>query len=68
MYVSYYNVHSLSFKRELSSARASRNHFFFPFFSLSPDFYELWCRLMSICLLTEVKRQWAMLVLGSVIV
>ena len=39
--------------------RASRDHFF-----LSLHFHELWCRVMSICLLTEVKRQWAMLVLG----
>ena len=25
---------------------------------LSPDFHELWCSMMSICLLTEVKLQW----------
>ena len=28
----------------------------------------LWHRVMTICLLTEVKRQWAMLVLGWVTV
>ena len=26
---------------------------------LSPDFHELWHSVMSICLITEVKRQWA---------
>ena len=36
----------------------SRDHFF-----LSPDFHELWHSMMSICLFTEVKRQWATLVL-----
>ena len=35
---------------------------------LSPDFHELWRSVMSICLLTEDKRQWATLVLGLVIV
>ena len=35
-------------------------------FCLSPDFHELWRSVMSACLLTEVKRQWAMLVLGWV--
>ena len=51
-------------------ARASRDHFFglFIYFFLSPDFHELWRSVMSICLLTEVKRQWAMLVLGWVTV
>ena len=29
---------------------------------LSPDFHELWRSVMSICLFTEVKQQWAMLV------
>ena len=38
----------------------------FFFFFLSPDFHELWRSVMSICLLTEVKQQWAMLVLGWV--
>ena len=37
-------------------------------FFLSPDFHQLWHSVMSICLLTEVKRQWAMLVLGWVTV
>ena len=35
---------------------------------LSSDFHELWDRVMTISLLTEVKRQWAMLVLGLVTV
>ena len=48
----------------LDRARASRNHFIFlVVFFLSPDFHELWCSVMSICLLTEVKWRWAMLVL-----
>ena len=34
-----------------SEARASRGHVFF----LSPDFYELWHSMMSLCLFTEVK-------------
>ena len=29
------------------------------FLFLSPDYHELWCRVMSICLFTEVKQQWA---------
>ena len=29
-------------------------------FFLSPDFHELWCSVMSTCLFTEVKQQWAM--------
>ena len=33
---------------------------------LASDFYELWHRVMPICLLTEVKWQWAMLVLAWV--
>ena len=41
--------------------------FFFYFFFLSTDFHELWRSVMSACLLTEVKQQWAMLVLGCVI-
>ena len=45
-----------------SEAHASRNLFF----CLSSDFHELWCSLMSTCLFTEVKRQWATLVLGWV--
>ena len=35
---------------------------------LASDFHELWHRAMAICLLTEAKQQWAMLVLGSVTV
>ena len=45
-----------------SKARASRGSLFF----LCPDFYELWQNGKSTCLLTEVKQQWAMLVLGWV--
>ena len=41
-----------------SEGRTSRDHFF-----LSPDFHGLWHTVMGICLLTEVKRQWATLVL-----
>ena len=48
-----------------SKARASRNHFY-SFIFLSTDFHELWCSVVSICLFTEVKRQWATLVLGWV--
>ena len=44
-----------------SEACASRDHSFRGFF-LSPDFHELWRSVISICLLTEVKRQWATLV------
>ena len=39
--------------------------FLFYFFFVS-DFHELWRSVMSACLLTEVKQQWAMLVLGWV--
>ena len=35
---------------------------------LASDFHELWHRVMTISLLTEVKWQWAMLVLGWVTV
>ena len=35
---------------------------------LSPKFHELWRSMMSICLFTEVKLQWATLVLGWVTV
>ena len=42
-------------------ARHSRDHFF-----LSPDFHELWPSMMSISLFTEVKQQWAMIVMGWV--
>ena len=34
---------------------------------LSLEFRELWHSVMSTCLFTEVKQQWAMLVLGWVI-
>ena len=44
-----------------SEARSSRITFF-----LSPDFHELWCSVISACLFTEGKRQWATLVLGLV--
>ena len=39
-----------------SKAHTSRDHFF----------HEWWCSMSRICLLTEVKQQWAMLVLGWV--
>ena len=44
-----------------SEALTSRNHIFS--FFLSPDFYELRRSVNSICLFTEVKQQWATLVL-----
>ena len=47
----------------LSSFEFLRTYKFVPYFFLFPDFHELWCSVMSICLLTEVKQQWAMLVL-----
>ena len=46
-------------------ARASTDHFFV---CVSLDFHQLWRSVMSICLLTEVKQQWVMLVLGWVTV
>ena len=49
------------------SALASRNPFPPPFFfHSSPDFHKLWHSVMCVCLFTEVKRQWATLVLGRV--
>ena len=42
----------------LDSAHTSRYHFL-----LSLDFYEFWSSVMSICLLTEVKQQFATFVL-----
>ena len=38
--------------------------FFVLYFVLSLDFHELWCSMISTCLITEVKQQWSMLVLG----
>ena len=35
-------------------AHTSKDHYF-----LSPDLQELWHSVMSTCLLTEVKQQWA---------
>ena len=35
-------------------------------FSVSPDFHQLWSSERSTCLFTEVKQQWATLVLGWV--
>ena len=48
-----------------SKACASRNLFFF-FSFFSPDFHEFRRSMMSICLYTEVKLQWATLLLGWV--
>ena len=39
---------------------------FFLFHFLSLDLHELWCSMMSTCLITEVKWQWATLVLAWV--
>ena len=51
---------------------AKRTHvllaFFHTYVLLASDFHELWHRVRSISLLTEVKQQWAMLVLGWVTV
>ena len=33
---------------------------------MSPDFHQLWHSMMSTCLITKVKQQWAMSVLGWV--
>ena len=56
----------------LLHAIAKRTHvllaFSHTYFLLTSDFHELWHRVMTISLLTEVKRQWAMLVLGWVTV
>ena len=46
------------------SERLALLDFFFPF--LSPVFHELWHSMMSTCLITEVRQQWATLVLGWV--
>ena len=35
---------------------------------LASDIHDLWHRVMTICLLTEVKQQWSMLILGWVTV
>ena len=35
-------------------------------FFASPDFHEFWRSVMSTHLITEVKHQWALLVLGWV--
>ena len=40
--------------------------FFFYLFILALDFHELWCRVITTCLINEVKQQWATLVLGWV--
>ena len=50
---------------------AKRAHvilFFSHTYVLASHFQKLWHRVMTICLLTEVKRQWALLVLGGVTV
>ena len=39
-------------------------HFFFLSFFLSLDFLKLWHSARSTCFITEVKQQWATLVLG----
>ena len=58
----------LSLGANSSEAPASRDHYFlvFFFFFLAPDCHELWCSVMSTCLIPEVKQQWANLVLGWV--
>ena len=54
-----------------SKARTSRDHFFqiyiyFFILCVSPDFHELWRSVMNTHLFTEVKQQWATLLLGWV--
>ena len=51
-----------------SQACASRVNFTFLFvgFFLSPNFHELWHNVMSTCIITEVKQQWTLLVIGWV--
>ena len=51
----------VSILKSSSEARTSRDHFV-----LSPDFHELWCSVTSVCPFTEVKLQWAKVVLGWV--
>ena len=53
-----------------SKAHVFRDHFIFnlKIFFGSLDFHELWNSLMRICLITDVKWQWVMLVLGWVTV
>ena len=52
------------------SPTAKRTHVLWAFSHayvlLALDFHELWHRVMTVSLLTEVKQQWAMLVLGWV--
>ena len=56
----------------LSCSQTKRTHvllaFSHTYVLLASDFQELGHRVMTICLLTEVKWQWAMLVLGWVTV
>ena len=51
---------------------AKWTHVLLPFYHtyvlLALEFQKLWHRVMTICRLTEVKRQWIMLVLGLVTV
>ena len=56
------HTHSLSMSSSNSSS--CRDHFFLVSFFLSPDFHELWCSVISVSF-TEVKWQWASLVLGQ---
>ena len=50
------------------SASSNKAFTFRDSFFLSTDFHELWHSMMSACLFTEVKQQWAALVLGWVTV
>ena len=43
-------------------------HYFWTFVLFASDFHEWWHRVMTVSLLTVVKQQWAMLVLGWVTV
>ena len=62
----YFSQIILVFFSKREPQKSSR--FYKSLFILSPDFHQLWRSMMSICLLTEVKQQWATLVLGWVTV
>ena len=57
-----YSVSVLS--KHTSETSASRDSFFS--FFLSPDFHELWGRVMNISLITDIRQQGVMCVLGWV--
>ena len=60
------STEKVSFIRDHFSLNARFAPFFFFLNFWSPDFYELWHSVMSTWLITEVKQQWATLVVGRV--